>query len=224
MHHRARDLTGMKYNYLTAVSYAGSDGKKSIWNIRCEACGRAFTMPATEFLRGKQKSCGCLRYKLISESRTTHGLSKHPLYYVWRSMKERCLLPTAQAWDNYGGRGIKVFDRLLENFENFWADMSPTYHPGLSIDRIDVNGDYCPENCRWVSYKTQGRNKRYNRVIESPWGEITVAEASEKSGIGVTTLLYRIDNGCPNDMLFATPDVTNRFTTSKTQARATDSQ
>ena len=128
-------------------------------------------------------------------------------------MKERCLLPTAQAWENYGGRGIKVCDRWLESFENFWEDMSKDYRPGLSLDRIDVDGNYCPENCRWVSDKLQARNKRSNRLVKTPLGVITVAEASERFGIGVTTLIYRLDRNVPEDMLFEKPDVTNRFTT-----------
>ena len=180
-------------------------------------------MPASEFMKGKQKSCGCMRSALIAKATTTHGLSKHPMYHVWRSMKERCLLPTAQAWENYGGRCIKVCDRWLESFENFYADMSPSYAPGLTLDRRDVNGDYCPENCRWVSDKVQARNKRTNRVIQTPWGPITVAEAAEKSEIGVTTLLYRIDHGCPESSWFVKPGVTNRFMTSETQVPGTGS-
>lgn len=212
MHHRARDISGIKLNYLTAVNYVGSDGKKSLWKIRCD-CGKEFIMPATEFLKGKQKSCGCMRHKLISQANTKHGKSKNPLYHIWRSMKERCTVPTAQAWENYGGRGIKVCSRWLESFENFWEDMSPDYQPGLTLDRIDVNGDYTPANCRWASFKEQGRNKRTNRIIDTPLGKMTVAEASEKSGIGVTTLIYRLDHKIPIDMLFEKPDVRNRFTT-----------
>lgn len=202
----------MKLNYLTAVAYAGSDGKKSLWVVRCD-CGKEFIMPATEFLKGRQKSCGCMRRKLIGDAQATHRLSTHPMYHVWRSMKERCLLPTAQAWKNYGGRGIKVCNRWLGSFENFWEDMSPSYRPGLSLDRIDVDGDYCPENCRWVTDKAQARNKRNTRLVDTPQGIMPLFEAVEKSGIGATTLCYRAKRGVPADMLFTKPDVTNRFTT-----------
>ena len=212
MHHRARDITDMRLNYLTAVAYAGSDGKKSLWKIRCD-CGKEFVMQASEFLKGRQKSCGCMRQKLIGDAQATHRLSAHPMYHVWRSMKARCLLPTSQTWENYGGRGIMVCDRWLESFENFWEDMSPGYQPGLSLDRIDVDGNYCPENCRWVSDKIQARNRRDNRLMKTPQGVMTVAEASERFGIGVTTLIYRLDHNTPEDMLFSKPDVTNRFTT-----------
>lgn len=221
MHHRARDITGQTSGYLTAVSYAGSNGKKSLWLIRCE-CGREFTLPATEFLKGKQKSCGCKTSELIGNHQRTHGMSGHPAYAVWRSMIDRCRLPTHQAWESYGGRGIWVCEAWANNFEAFWADMGATYKPGLSLDRIDVNGPYSPENCRWVSVKSQNRNRRSNRVIDTPWGQLTVAEASEKSGVGVTTLLYRLDQGVPPALLFSPPDVRNRFTTSSTPGQETD--
>jgi hypothetical protein len=131
-------------------------------------------------------------------------------------MKDRCTLPTHQAWANYGGRGIRVCQRWLDSFEAFWADMGPTYKRGLEIDRRDVNGNYCPENCRWVTSKIQGRNKRDNTIINTPWGRVTLAEAAEKSGIGATTLSYRISHNCPENLLFAPPDVANRFSISQT--------
>jgi hypothetical protein len=213
MHHRARDITGMKLFSLTAISYAGSDGKKSLWLFRCD-CGKEFIMPATEFLKERQKSCGCQKLALISKANSTHRMSTHPAYFVWRSMKDRCTLPTHQAWENYGGRGIRVCQRWLDSFEAFWEDMGPTYKRGLTLDRKNVNGNYTPENCRWVSMKTQGRNKRNNQIINTQWGRITISEASEISGIGVTTLCYRLAAGWPENLLFAEPDVTNRFMTS----------
>ena len=213
MHHRARDITGKRFHSLTAVRYVGSDGKKSLWLIRCD-CGKDLVMPASEFLKGKRKSCGCQSKRLISEKNRTHGMSNHPAYWVWRSMNDRCRLPSHHAWKNYGGRGIKVCDAWQKSFENFWRDMGPTYQPGLTLDRIDVNGNYTPENCRWVPKQAQNRNRRNHRLINTPWGRITVAEAAEKSGIGVTTLLYRLDHGCPPNRLFVKPDVRNRFSTS----------
>ena len=207
----AQNIQGMTSGHLTAIRYYGSDGRRSYWIVHCD-CGKDFLMQASEFLKGKQKSCGCARPSEISAARTTHGLSKHPLYHVWRSMKQRCTVPTCHAYPNYGGRGIKVCDRWLAKFQNFWDDMNPTYKKGLTLDRIDVNGNYCPENCRWVNMKKQGNNKRNNTFINTPWGRITIAEASEKSGIGETTLLYRVQHRCPQNYLFSPPDVTNRFT------------
>lgn len=222
MHHRARDITGQKCGYLTAIQYAGSDGRKSLWLVEC-ICGNHITMPASEFLKGKQKSCGCLRGELCSKAKTTHGMSRHPAFAVWRSMLDRCRLPSHQAWHNYGGRGITVCQRWQEGFENFWADMGGSYKPGLTLDRIDVNGDYCPENCRWATYKEQARNKRENRYADSPLGRMTVAELAEQSGIGKTTLYYRLDHGVTVGHILDRPDVTNRFTTSTMRDHSGDS-
>lgn len=221
MHHRAKDISGQKHDYLTAVRYTGSDGKKSLWLIACD-CGKEFIMPASEFTKGKQKSCGCMRKILIGEGNTRHGMAGHPAYFVWRSMVDRCSLPTHQAWGNYGGRGIRVCACWLEKFENFWADMGRSYEPGLTLERQDVNGDYCPENCTWATYKAQGRNKRNNRYMNTPQGRMTVSEAAETHGIGLTTLLYRIEHDWPEELLFSTPDVRNRFTTSSTADREID--
>lgn len=209
---RAQDITGFRSGFLTAISYAGSDGKKSLWTVRCD-CGKTIIMPASELKKGKQKSCGCMRNALISKSRSTHTMSGAPIWAVWHSMKQRCENPTAQAWRNYGGRGIKVCERWSKSFDDFYSDMGSAYKKGLTLDRIDVNGDYTPENCRWTTMKNQARNKRGNRFIESPWGRITVAEAAERSGIGATTLLYRLGHGWPTDLLFITPDVRNRCMT-----------
>lgn len=213
-HHRAQDLTGRVFGFLTIKSYAGSDGKKSLWNASC-ACGAAITVVGAEMTKKRgpgNQSCGCQRGALIGAKRRTHGMTEHPAYWVWRSMHDRCRLPTHQAWRNYGGRGITV-TMEWETFQAFWRDMGPTYRPGLTLERVDNSKGYSAENCRWASYKEQARNTRENRMVDTPKGRMLVVEASEVSGIGVTTLLYRLDNDCPTARLFDPPDYTNRFST-----------
>ena len=102
--------------------------------------------------------------------------------------------------------------------------MGPTYQKGLELDRINNEEGYYPGNCRWVSRKINSRNKRDSRLVDSPFGRITVAELSEKTGIGVTTLLYRLDHSWPIELLCIPPDVKNKFTTSGIVARGTGLQ
>jgi hypothetical protein len=135
-------------------------------------------------------------------------MSKHPAYAVWRSMCDRCRLPTHQAWKNYGARGIVVSPEWEASFDAFWRDMGSTYQVGLTIERVNNDAGYSTANCVWVTHKTNSRNTRRSRRIMTPWGEMTVAEASERSGIGVTTLLYRLDHGVSLSSIFSTPDVT----------------
>lgn len=198
MHHRAKDLTGLRVGYLTTTRYCGSDGRKSLYEAAC-VCGRTVVLPGTELQkqhrRGIRASCGCMRAATISEKRTTHGMSKHPAFAVWRSMLARCTLPSHQAWRNYGGRGISVCEEWRASFEAFWRDMGPTYLHGLTLERKDNNTGYSASNCTWATPKRQANNTRRSRVIETPAGPMTVMQASEAYGVGYRTLLYRIDHG-----------------------------
>lgn len=209
-------LQGKVYGYLTVLKDAGNtkDGK-SRWLVRC-TCGREKIFPASYFHRGTKhpvcQSCGCMRGRLISKALTTHGMSTHPIFWIWRSMIDRCHLPTHRAWGNYGGRGIQVCARWRNSFENFFADMGLTYHSGLTLERVNNGLGYSPHNCVWASYLAQGQNRRDNRRIHTPWGYLTVAEASRKSGINCTTLLYRLDHRVPRARMFEKPNSRNRFT------------
>ena len=214
MHHRARDLSGQKLGYLTVLSYRGSDGKKSLWELQC-VCGARKLMQGAEISkqqkRGIVASCGCKRRETIGARRRVHGMSRHKAFAVWRSMLDRCRLPSHQAWQHYGGRGVSVCERWQCSFSTFWADMGPTYQEGLTLERVDNMSGYSPENCRWASRKRQARNRRSNSLVDTPWGLITVAEAAERSGIGRSTLYYRVGIGLTGPELFATPDTSRKF-------------
>jgi hypothetical protein len=125
-------------------------------------------------------------------------------------MLARCNNPSHQAFRNYGGRGIRVCDRW-SSFETFWADMRDDYGPGLTLDRTDNSAGYSRDNCRWVTQKIQCRNKRNNTIIATPIGPVTVAEASERFGIGRSTIHYRISKGWPSEKLLIEPDFTNKI-------------
>lgn len=215
--HQEKDVLGLRAGYLLArefYTHPGPRNRKRLVAV-CD-CGKEVRMPPGDFVKllrnGNTSSCGCKRGETVSRKRRTHGMSKHPAFAVWRSMLDRCRLPTHQAWRNYGGRGITVCARWQESFENFWADMHETYAPGLSLDRADNSAGYCKANCRWVSPKVQANNRRGNRMV----GDLTVAQFSEATGINQTTVLYRLVRGVPPSLLAEAPNVARRFSTSST--------
>lgn len=138
---------------------------------------------------------------LGNQNRRTHGMHGHPVYAVWNVMRQRCQNPRNKQFGDYGGRGITIIERW-NSFDNFWQDMGPTYQPGLTIDRINNDGPYRPDNCRWVSRTTQARNRRSSRSIETPKGTMLLCEAADLSGIQYSTLLWRIRLGWPVANLF----------------------
>lgn len=159
------NIQGQRFGDLTVVKEANEiHGKYRTWECMCD-CGNTKLVTSTNLIRGKTKSCGCLK-KVTDRNRfLTHGKKDCRLYSIWCAMKTRCNNQNSQYYYLYGGRGIKVCDRWLHSFVNFYEDMLPTYKDGLSIDRIDVNGSYCKENCRWATNEEQGNNKRTNRIL-----------------------------------------------------------
>lgn len=203
-HHRTPDLTGQRFGRLKVECFAGGDGKKGWWQAQCD-CGTKKLFVGSELRKGKTQSCGCLARDLSSQRATTHGLSRHKLYSVWSSMLDRCFLPSHFAYRRYGGRGITVCDRW-KSFPAFWQDMSSTWEDGLTLERLDNNGNYTPGNCAWRDRKAQARNKRTNTYIDTPAGRMLIAEAAELTGINVTTLCYRAGAGWPAACMFLPPD------------------
>mgnify|MGYP001093194784 CR=1 FL=1 len=202
--HNAVDMTGVRYGYLTGVRRDHKRGKSVYWLMRCD-CGAEVVRNGQDVRRGNTLSCGCKRGALRVETRGTHGMSGHPAFAVWRSMLDRCRLPSHQAWHNYGARGIAVCERWQTSFENFWADMGPAYRRGLTLDRKDNNGHYTPSNCRWVTSRVQANNTGFNRIVETPDGEMTVAQASRRYGVKQNTILYRLGHGWPDTKAVTTP-------------------
>jgi hypothetical protein len=152
-----RELSGQKFGRLTVMAYVGS----SLWRCRCE-CGVIKSAPANSLTSGRTRSCGCLHREAAritgSTIGVTHGETGTPTYTCWAAMIRRCYNPNAVQYRHYGGRGIKVCTRW-KSYVNFRDDMGRK-PDGLSLDRIDVDGDYCQENCRWATALMQTRNRR----------------------------------------------------------------
>lgn len=209
-----KDRSGYRTGMLEVQGVAGSDGRRTLWSVRCD-CGAVKVWPFENLTKGN-KSCGCSRGKMIGQANTTHGLTKHSAYQVWNCMRQRCTLPNHRAWKNYGGRGITVCDAWMRSFDAFWADMGPTWAPGLELDRRNNNSGYSPENCHWVTRRDNIRNKRNNVVLPTPNGPMPLWQAVEVSGIGKTTLHYRLKHNWPAERMFDKPHPQNRCTTSST--------
>lgn len=199
-----KDLTGQTFGRLTVIERAENtkDGRAR-WLCRCE-CGNFCTVTAKLLLNGSVKSCGCLIHDVLLKRNKSHGMRHTKIYGVWCTMISRCENPHVSCFDDYGGRGIKVCERWHE-FQNFFDDVSVLPHfgeKGYTLDRIDVNGDYCPENVRWITMKEQANNRRNNVIVEYNGEKISLPQAAEKSGIKANTLWTRIKKGDSGEKLF----------------------
>lgn len=166
--------------------------------VRCD-CGRERDIDLGRLIAGEIYGCVCLR----RERATIHGMYRHPVNKIWHSMLTRCRNPKSSHFECYGGRGIKVCDRW-QLFANFWADMGPSWQPGLSIDRIDNDGDYEPGNCRWTTQHQQVRNSRKARMVDAPFGRMCMTDAARHIGITPGSLMKRLNAGWPTAELFRT--------------------
>ena len=190
------DLANKKFEKLTVIKrekdITERNGKKSVaWLCRCD-CGKEIIVRGSSLRKGNTRSCGCI----CGKHRHTKHNKKERIYNIWSGMKQRCNNPRNQAFKNYGAIGIKVCKEWQESFMNFynWA-MATGYNEMLSIDRINVNGNYEPKNCRWATWKIQQNNRRNNHYIEHNGEKHTVKEWSEILNVAETTIHRRLARG-----------------------------
>ncbi len=158
-----KDITGQRFGRFITVKSVGSNKNKQIlWEFRCD-CGNIVVTPAGDKVNGRSKSCGCLKNESAKKRFTKHGDVGSTEWRTWRHIKDRCLNPNDKGFNNYGGRGIKICTAWIDSFETFLKDMGRKPTPKHSIDRIEIDGNYEPNNCRWATPCEQARNKRIHK-------------------------------------------------------------
>lgn len=182
------NLTGKRFGRLTVISFDESSKK---WLCKCD-CGNQKLVGRCHLMDGHSRSCGCLNSEITSNRNYRHGFSKTRLYKIYYGIFQRCENPNNPAYPDYGGRGISVCEEWRHGFETFrrWA-FENGYSENMSIDRIDVNGNYCPENCRWATQKEQCNNLRKNIMVHGH----TLKEECEVKGLKYNTVYMRIARG-----------------------------
>lgn len=184
---------GSRFGRLVVISDAGRSvkGNRQQYLCKCD-CGNEIVVIGKSLKSGNTKSCGCYKKQALLQANITHNLTKTPLYRVWATMKDRCFREKSPKYKDYGGRGITVCDEWLNDFKAFYNwSMANGYKCGLTLDRIDVNGNYEPSNCRWVTINQQANNKR-NNIYLTKNGETHLAkEWSEILGINFYTIYSR---------------------------------
>ncbi len=195
MPRRIQNIAGQTFDRVTVLSLAGIRAKKTHFNCRC-SCGKELVISADKLKSGHTRSCGCLLTDFASRLNYRHGESSggKPTaeFKCWQGIKERCLTTTNRAYPSYGGRGITVCSRWLDSFEAFLADMGRRPSADHSIDRIDNNGPYSPENCRWAIKKTQNNNRRSTKVVKVKDFEGSFKSACEHFGVPYKTAHQRV--------------------------------
>jgi hypothetical protein len=189
--HNFCDITNQVFNRLTVLGFAGTYKKRAYWFCQCE-CGNLAVIESVKIRSGHTSSCGCLHKEIFDALRQTHGATVNRLipaeYRAWQGMKMRCGNPNYYLFHRYGGRGITICDRWLHSYENFYADMGKRPSSKHSINRINNDGNYCPENCEWALPKVQARNTSKQVWLQIGDESHRMCEWAELTG----TPVYRI--------------------------------
>jgi len=203
-----KDITGQKFGRLTVISKNDRPGHLTYWNCVCD-CGNTAVIAGSRLKNGNTKSCGCLHdessRKRAKMQFTKHGMCHTRLSSIWSSMKTRCSNPNARAYKWYGARGITFCDDWNE-FEPFmeWA-LANGYSDNLTLERIDVNGNYEPENCKWIPFSEQGKNTRKNHFVTIKGETHCVSEWSKIIGINRSSFRERLQKGWSEEDLLKPP-------------------
>lgn len=198
---------GKKFNRLTILKEVESvKYKKGIMRkVLCECdCGNKKEIDLNSIKRGKSTSCGCFNKENSKNLHTKHGFAmlstgvRHPDYCIWIKMKSRCFNTNDKSYSNYGGRGIEVCDRWKDSFENFIKDLGWRPNNKYSLERIDYNGNYCPENCKWIHKSEQSKNSRRVKLIDYNGKSYCLTDLCKLLNLTYSTMRHRVyDLGIP---------------------------
>lgn len=190
---RVKDITGQKFDRLTVIKYLyTSKYHKAVWLCKCD-CGNFYKANTGNLTSGNTKSCGCL---VKEGNNKSHGKTNTKLYNVWCAMKQRCYYENDKRYKNYGGRGIAVCSEWLNDFMAFYKwSIDNGYRDNLTIDRIDVDGNYEPNNCRWITMKQQLRNTTRNRYYTINSVTMCLKDWCEKYNLNYMKVYNRLKRG-----------------------------
>lgn len=189
---RVKSLIGVRSGKLIVVAYSHKKGEDHFWVCSCD-CGNTSVVRRSHLSNGHTKSCGCSSSRATMGARSLkHGATRTPEYNVWARMKQRCFDPNYKEFHLYGGRGITVCERWKDSSSNFLEDMGKV-PKGMEIDRTDNNGNYSPDNCRWVTAKVNCRNRRTTRFLTHNGETMSVMDWSDRVGISGNIIRQRLD-------------------------------
>lgn len=192
------DLSGQRFGKLSVIRENGRNkGGQVLWLCKCD-CGTMKTLTGGNLRTENAKSCGCGKGESNIKFKTTHGMRHTRFYRIWVGMKDRCLNPKSKYRERYGGRGIHIDPAWLD-FENFYNDMFPTYKEKLTLDRIEVNGNYSKNNCRWATMLVQGNNRRTNRMVTIDGVTDTLKNMCRKYKMNYSSVKSRLALGWSNE-------------------------
>lgn len=207
------NLKGQKFGRWTVLEKSDKRSNGQYWLCKCD-CGTIKEVSQTSLRNGRSTSCGCYHReeaKSIGERSKKHGDFGTHLYGVWAGMKRRCFNKNAKFYDDYGGRGITVCDEWLEYIPfKEWA-LSTGYHEGVSLERKNVNGDYCPDNCEWIPLSQQNDNKRNTIYIEYEGLCYTLKDIAEATGLKLRTIKGRYERGWTPEQIFNSLLMKNQY-------------
>lgn len=201
-----KDMIGKRFGRLTVLEEIDQKNSRGLTCYVCKCdCGNIVNVCGRDMTREHTLSCGCLHKKIMQKRFLKHGGHGTRLYSIWRGMSTRCNIKNTDYYKHYGGKGVKICDEW-KDFSVFrdWA-LANGYADNLTLDRIDFNGNYCPENCRWLTIKEQSNNRSSNHCITYKGMTKTISQWAEYFGLSYSAMSARVYNGWSMERIEYTP-------------------